>query len=68
MFDLKEGDQVVYTGDEGPFSSWPTNGTIITRKKTWLDDDRGVSFTWINSNGHTDYHFFKADELEFIKE
>lgn len=68
MRDLKQGDQVRFTGDEGPFGSWPPNGTIITRSKEWLDDGHSLSFTWIDSNGDKDYHFFTADEIEFIEE
>lgn len=64
---LEKGEQVRYTGNWGS-GSWPATGTIITRKPEWLDDEHSVKFTWKDEDGREDWHFFAADELEFIKE
>jgi hypothetical protein len=66
MLDLKSGDKVLYVGPM--CGGWPPNGTVLTCKKSWMDDNRSAQFTWIDEDGDEDYHFFTADELEFIKE
>lgn len=66
MIDLKDGDQVVYTGTNIS-DSWPATGTIITRKKCWMDCNLSSLFTWTDHNGE-DEHFFIAHDIDFIKE
>lgn len=66
MLELKDGDTVVLTKTRRLYEDVPA-GTILTRKKEWLDDERCVKFTY-TENGHEQYRFFKADEIDFIKE
>lgn len=68
MLDLKDGDQVCYIGtkEEEMIDAFPPTGTVVSRKATWLCCDDSVNFEW-SIDGVSDYHFFKADELEFIK-
>jgi hypothetical protein len=68
MLDLKNGDQLIYTGKNGGLGGWPPTGTVVTRKKEWLDDQTSVMCTWLDIDGSTDYHFFRSHEIEFIKE
>lgn len=68
MNDLKDGDKVVLSKGRKTFDGSLPAGTILTRKKTWLDDDKSVQFTFVNSEGVVDFHFFKSDEIDFIKE
>lgn len=66
MLDLKDGDLVRYTGCDTS-GSWPETGTIITRKKCWMDCGLSSLFTWTDHNGE-DEHFFIAHDIDFIKE
>lgn len=66
MLDLKDGDQVVLNQTRRLYEDVPA-GTILTRKKEWLDDPQCVKFTY-EVNGHEQYHFFTASEIDFIKE
>lgn len=66
MVDLKKGDQVRYIGADRAYGVWPRKGEIITRAPGWLDDDHSLKFTWQDEYGNTDWHFFGADEIEFI--
>lgn len=66
MIELKDGDTVVLTKTRRLYEDVPA-GTILTRKFEWLDDPQCVKFTYtVNGNDH--YHFFTADEIDFIKE
>lgn len=58
---LKEGDKVAFNGDVDYFGI--EQGTILTRKSEWLDDDCTRAFTY---KGNWD--FFGANEIELIKE
>lgn len=66
MLDLKDGDTVVLNKTRRLYEDVPA-GTILTRKKEWLDDESCVKFTY-TVNDHDEYHFFSADEIDFIKE
>lgn len=61
--DLKDGDQVVlkelYLGIEA--------GTVLTRKKSWMDDDLCVMFTF-DKGDKKDFHYFNSKQVDFIKE
>lgn len=61
--DLKEGDQVVYNGVD--YWKAPV-GTILTRKKCWMDDDLSVRFNF-NLGNNQDFHYFNHNEVEFIE-
>lgn len=68
MNELKDGDKVVLSKGRRTFDDSLPAGTILTRKKTWLDDDLSVQFTYVNKAGDGDFHFFTNDEIDFIKE
>lgn len=69
MIALKERDQVVYNGNSDHYTAfYPNAGTVLTRTKSWLDDDFTVRFEFIDQNGDTDHHFFSAEDIDFIKE
>lgn len=69
MIDLKNGDQVIFSGSSlGDSNYLPPVGTVFTRRDEWLDDDMCRCFDFIDQNGIKDYHFFYADEIDFIKE
>ena len=58
---LKEGDKVAFIGDVEWFDI--PEGTILTRKVRWLDDNVTRGF---NYDG--DWDFFNAEDVDFIKE
>lgn len=68
MVDLKDGDQVVLNRSRRTFDNSLEAGTILTRKKVWLDDVTSMQFTYVNADGKPDYHFFESSEIDFIKE
>lgn len=59
---LKEGDTVTFIGgNENMYNI--DNGTILTRKESWLDDDHSLAFTYDGRFGNT-FHFFKAEDIK----
>lgn len=63
---IKKGDKACYIGTRA--GSWPDVGTVVVRDFSWLDDEHSVKFKWVDKDGYSDWHFFSAEELEFIKE
>lgn len=67
--ELKDGSKVVFIGhvQYAAAEDFPPVGTILTRHTSWLDDGNCVQFNY-DGNGLKDYHFFYAEEVDFIKE
>lgn len=65
---LKSGDKVVFNKVYNFDFQDLESGAVLTRQEGWLDDNSTVRFTFTDTNGETDYHFFSADQVELIKE
>lgn len=63
--DLKEGDHVVFNSALH-YRVQPEKGTILTRKKCWMDDDLCVRFNFMVGDKE-DFHYFNNNEVEFIE-
>lgn len=63
--DLKEGDQVAFNAAFRCLGQ-PERGTILTRKKCWMDDDLCVRFNFTVGDKE-DFHYFNHAEVEFIE-
>lgn len=59
---LKEGDTVTFIGGNKNMYNID-NGTILTRKESWLDDDHSLAFTYDGILGNA-FHFFQAEDIK----
>lgn len=65
---LKKGEKVVFTQSSlNSYGMFPPVGTQMSRRVTFMDDNETNAFEWV-IDGVLDYHFFTADEVDFIKE
>lgn len=62
MKDLKDGDVVVLNSVHLGIEA----GTILTRKKSWMDDDRCSMFTF-DKGDKKDFHYFNHKQVDFIE-
>ena len=66
--DLKNGDKVIFSNDSfNILGDLPPVGTVLTRKKNWLDDDHTIFFEY-EVDGVSDGHFFGSFEVEVVNE